>query len=69
MTAPVVLVFYWPAAPRAVTLADDVAAVVEGEFEGRSSSGLVDIDAAPQIAQAMQIPQVPLVLLVLDGRP
>ena len=31
--------------------------------------GLVDIDAAPQIAQAMQIPSIPLVVAVIDGRP
>jgi thioredoxin-like negative regulator of GroEL len=27
------------------------------------------VDAVPQIAQAMQIPQVPLMLVILDGRP
>ncbi|MGN0064246.1 MAG: co-chaperone YbbN [Nocardioides sp.] len=69
MTAPVLLVFFSPTRmPESVTLASDLAAVA-GEFEGRYLVGLVDIDAAPQIAQAMQIPSIPLVLAVVDGRP
>jgi thioredoxin-like negative regulator of GroEL len=69
MTAPVVLVFHSAAqAPGSEAYAADVAAVVEG-LEGKLLAGLVDIDAAPEIAQAMQIPQVPLLLVVLDGRP
>ena len=69
MTAPVVLVFHSATqAPGSEAYAADVAAVVEG-LEGKLLAGLVDIDAAPEIAQAMQIPQVPLMLVVLDGRP
>lgn len=69
MTAPVVLVFHSATqAPGSEAYAADVAAVVEGQ-DGRLLAGLVDIDAAPEIAQAMQIPQVPLMLVVLDGRP
>ena len=69
MTAPVVLVFYSPdRSPESATLAEDVATVVE-EYDGRFLAGLVDIDAHPQIAQAMQIPQVPLMYVLLDGRP
>jgi thioredoxin-like negative regulator of GroEL len=69
MTAPVVLVFHSATqAPGSEAYAADVAAVVETQ-EGRLLAGLVDIDAAPEIAQAMQIPQVPLLLVVLDGRP
>lgn len=69
MTAPVLLVFYSRTRmPESGQLADDLA-VVSGEFEGRFLAGLVDIDAAPQIAQAMQIPSIPLVVAVLDGRP
>jgi thioredoxin-like negative regulator of GroEL len=69
MTAPVVLVFHSASqAPGSEAYAADVAAVVEG-LEGKLLAGLVDIDAAPEIAQAMQIPQVPLLLVVLDGRP
>lgn len=69
MTAPVVLVFYSPSrSAESATLAQDVATVA-GEYEGRFLAGLVDIDAHPQIAQAMQIPQVPLMYVLLDGRP
>lgn len=69
MTAPVLLAFYSPSRmPESGQLADDLAELA-GEFEGRFLAGLVDIDAVPAIAQAMQIPSVPLVVAVLDGRP
>jgi len=68
-TAPVLLVFYSRTRmPESGDLADDLATLA-GEFEGRFLAGLVDIDAAPQIAQAMQIPSIPLVVVILDGRP
>lgn len=69
MTAPVLLVLYSRARmPESARLADDVA-TLSGEFEGRFLAGLVDVDAAPQVAQAMQVQSVPLVVAVLDGRP
>ncbi|MDP3894291.1 co-chaperone YbbN, partial [Nocardioides sp.] len=69
MTAPVLLVFYSRSRmPESGQLAEDLA-TLSGEFEGRFLAGLVDIDAAPAIAQAMQIPSIPLVVAVLDGRP
>jgi putative thioredoxin len=69
VTAPVVLVFYSPTrSPESATMAQDVADAVD-EYDGRFLAGLIDIDAAPTIAQAMQIPQVPLLLVILDGRP
>jgi len=69
MTAPVLLAFYSPSRmPESGRLADDLA-TLSGEFEGRFLAGLVDIDATPQIAQAMQIPSVPLIVAVIDGRP
>ena len=69
MTAPVLLAFYSRSRmPESGQLADDLA-TLSGEFEGRFLAGLVDIDATPSIAQAMQIPSVPLVVAVLDGRP
>ncbi|GIM64410.1 thioredoxin [Planomonospora venezuelensis] len=68
-TAPVLLAFYSRTRmPESGQLADDLATVVE-EHEGRYLLGLVDIDAVPQIAQAMQIPSIPLVVAVVDGRP
>lgn len=69
MTAPVLLVFYSRTrSPASGQLADDLATLAD-EFEGRFLAGLVDIDASPAIAQAMQIPSVPLVVAVIDGRP
>ena len=69
MTAPVLLAFFSRSSmPESGHLADDLASL-SGEFEGRFLVGLVDIDAVPQIAQAMQIPSVPLVVAVIDGRP
>ena len=69
VTAPVVLVFFSPSrSPESAAMADDVATASD-EYDGRFLAGLVDIDAAPAIAQALQIPQVPLVMVILDGRP
>jgi putative thioredoxin len=68
-TAPVFLVFYSPSRmPESADLARDLE-TLSGEFEGRFLVGLVDIDQVPQIAQAMQIPSIPLVVAILDGRP
>jgi putative thioredoxin len=69
MTAPVLLAFYSPTRmPESATMAADLRALSD-EFEGRFLVGLVDIDAQPRIAQAMQIPSIPLVVAVIDGRP
>jgi len=69
VTAPVVLVFYSPSrVPESTAYADEVAAAVEA-YDGRFLVGLVDIDASPAIAQTLQIPQVPLLMVILDGRP
>lgn len=68
-TAPVLLAFESPGrSPESVQLADAIAAL-STEFDGRFLLGRVDIDAVPEIAQAMQIPSVPLVVLVAQGRP
>jgi putative thioredoxin len=69
VTAPVVLVFYSPSrVPESTTYADEVSAAVEA-YDGRFLAGLVDIDASPSIAQSLQIAQVPLLMVILDGRP
>jgi thioredoxin-like negative regulator of GroEL len=69
MTAPVVLVFHSSSrSPESGDYAGSVAAAAEG-YEGRFLVGAVDVDAAPGIAQALQITQVPLLLVLLDGRP
>jgi putative thioredoxin len=69
MNAAVVLAFYSSSrSAESVQLADDLQTLAN-EFEGRFQLGRVDIDQAPEIAQAMQIPSVPLVALVAQGRP
>jgi len=69
MSAAVLLVFYSSTrSPESVQLADDLQ-LLSNEFEGRFLLGRVDIETTPQIAQAMQIPSVPLVVLVAQGRP
>jgi putative thioredoxin len=68
MNAPVVLVVYSPSkSPESARLATDLETLA-GEFDGRFLLGKVDVDAAPQLAQALQIPSVPLVALVVSGR-
>lgn len=69
MNAPVVLVFHSATqAPESIQMAADVRTVAD-EYDGRFLAATIDVDAVPQIAQAMQIPQVPLMLVILDGRP
>jgi len=69
MTAPVLLVFFSRSRmPESGQLADDLA-TLSGEFEGRFLAGLVDVDVSPAIAQAVQVPSVPYVMAVIDGRP
>jgi putative thioredoxin len=69
LTAPVLLVFYSPGRlPESAQMAQDLAQVA-GEFEGRFLAGLVDVDAQPAIAQAVQLQSVPFVFAVIDGRP
>jgi putative thioredoxin len=64
---PVVLVFYSAQMPASVTLADDLDTIAT-EFEGRFLLGRVDVDAAQGLAQALQIPSVPLVALAMGGQ-
>ena len=69
MNAAVLLVFYSGSrSPESVRLADDLQ-TLSNEFEGRFLLGRVDVDAHPQIAQAVQVPSVPYVFLVAQGRP
>jgi putative thioredoxin len=68
MSAPLVLVFYSPSQmPASAQLAADLE-LLSDEFDGRFLLGKIDIDTAPGLAQALQIPSVPLVALVLQGR-
>ena len=68
MTAPIVLVVYSPTqAPESAQLAADLE-VLADEFQGQFLLGKVDVDASPQLAQALQVPSVPMVALVVQGR-
>ncbi|HYO41375.1 MAG TPA: tetratricopeptide repeat protein [Nocardioidaceae bacterium] len=68
LDAPVLLVVYSPRqAPASAQLAADLDALAD-EFEGRFLLGKVDVDTSPQLAQALQVPSVPLVALVVQGR-
>src|SRR3954470_1870764 len=68
MNAPVLLVVYSPSrAPESAQLADDLD-VIASELEGRLLLGRIDVDQQPRLAQALQIPSVPLVALVAQGR-
>ena len=68
LNAPMVLVFYSSSQmPASLQLANDLE-TLSNEFAGRFLLGKVDVDAAPQIAQALQIPSVPMVALVVQGR-
>jgi putative thioredoxin len=69
MSAPVLLAFYSPSqSPESAQMARDLAELVE-QYEGRFLAGLVDVDAQPAIAQAVQLQTVPYVFAVIDGRP
>ena len=69
MNALVLLVFYSRAQmPASAQLADDLGTLAD-EFEGRYLLGRVDVDAVPAIAQAVQVPSVPFVVAVVQGRP
>jgi putative thioredoxin len=69
MNALVLLVFYSPSRmPESSQLADDLSTLSD-EFEGRFLLGRVDVDTAPAVAQAVQVPSVPFVVAVMQGRP
>lgn len=65
---PVILAVTNSRVPGGDTLRDDLVRVVE-EQQGRLVLGLVDPDAQPRVAQALQVQQIPAVLAVLGGRP
>ena len=68
MNAPVLMaVFSGSQDPESVRMVRDLE-VLADEFEGRFLLGKVDVDTSPQLAQALQVPSVPLVALVVQGR-
>jgi putative thioredoxin len=68
MNAPVLLAVYSPTqAPESARMVSDLETLAD-ELAGRILLGKVDVDTAPTLAQALQIPSVPLVALVVQGR-
>ncbi|CAN5580344.1 hypothetical protein BH10ACT10_BH10ACT10_08590 [soil metagenome] len=68
MNAPVLMAVYSASQdPESVRMVRDLD-VLADEFEGRFLLGKVDVDTSPQLAQALQVPSVPLVALVVQGR-
>jgi len=65
---PVILAVSNDRVPGGENLSADLVAAVEAE-QGRLVLGLVDPDAQPRVAQALQVQQMPAVLAVLGGRP
>lgn len=68
MNAAVVLVFTSARSPESQQLATDLQ-TLSNEFEGKFLLGRVDIDTQTAIAQAVQVPSLPMVYLVAQGRP
>lgn len=64
---PVVVELTSPRAQGADAMSADLAQLVNG-MDGRLLLAHVDVDAVPQLAQAMQIQAVPTVLVLLGGQ-
>lgn len=65
---PVVLVLLSPRSQSSTDLADLLGRLAQ-EYGGRFQLGRVDIDAAPEVAQALQAQAVPTVMALLAGQP
>lgn len=64
----VVLALWSPRAPQSREFVDVVARAVDA-LEGKALLARVDVDASPQIAQALQAQGVPLVVGLVQGQP
>jgi putative thioredoxin len=67
MTMPVVLDLWSPRAPGSAQLSPVLEKVV-GETGGRALLAKVNVDASPQIAQALRVQAVPTVLAIFQGQ-
>lgn len=67
MTHPVIVEFTSARAQGAQALSNDLAEIVNG-MSGRALLARVDVDAHPEIAQALQIQGVPTVIALLGGQ-
>jgi putative thioredoxin len=67
LQAPVVVEF-WSPRSQASTALGPVLAKLSSDYEGKFLLARVDVDANPQLAQAVGVPSVPLVIAVLRGQ-
>lgn len=67
-TAPVIVAFVSGASPSSAQLADSLERII-GDYAGRFAFAVSDVDAAPQIAQALQVQAVPTVVALIGARP
>ncbi|MBB5777896.1 tetratricopeptide repeat protein [Nonomuraea jabiensis] len=67
MTMPVVLDLWSPRAPGSAQLSPVLEKVV-GDLGGRAVLAKVNVDASPQIAQALRVQAVPTVLAIFQGQ-
>ncbi|WP_090935609.1 tetratricopeptide repeat protein [Nonomuraea jiangxiensis] len=67
MTVPVVLDLWSPRAPGSAQLSPVLEKVV-GDLGGRAVLAKVNVDASPQIAQALRVQAVPTVLAIFQGQ-
>lgn len=65
---PVVVLLHAPWDEGSVQLGHDLEAVAH-EHDGRLQLARVDVEAAPEVAQAFQVRSVPAVIAVLAGQP
>lgn len=68
MSHVVVLCLWSPRSPQSAAYNDQVGAVVD-TYEGKIQLARVDVDANPQIAQALQIQAVPVLVGLVSGQP
>ncbi|MFI6501014.1 co-chaperone YbbN [Nonomuraea typhae] len=67
MTVPVILDLWSPRAPGSAQLSPVLEKVVAG-MGGRAVLAKVNVDASPQIAQALRVQAVPTVLAIFQGQ-
>ncbi|MGP3954582.1 tetratricopeptide repeat protein [Nonomuraea sp. 3N208] len=67
MTVPIVLDLWSPRAPGSAQLSPVLEKVV-GDLAGRAVLAKVNVDASPQIAQALRVQAVPTVLAIFQGQ-
>ncbi|MFC4114784.1 tetratricopeptide repeat protein [Nonomuraea zeae] len=67
MTVPVILDLWSPRAPGSAQLSPVLEKVV-GDLGGRAVLAKVNVDASPQIAQALRVQAVPTVLAIFQGQ-